>query len=68
MESQAVRVELPFLADARQPLPCPACSEPMGTWSLFKVQIDRCEPHGVWFDPDELAQVLLAVWVRSTVV
>ena len=61
-----VPIALPFEPHDRQPLPCPHCSAPMATWRLFRVDVDRCEHHGVWFDPDELAQVLLAVWVRST--
>ena len=56
-------VPLPCYPDpARQPLPCPSCTTPMETWKLFKVEIDRCDKHGVWFDRDELQQVLYATF------
>lgn len=66
MNAGPYAVQLPFVKSAHQPMPCPTCTELMGTWSLFDVQLDRCEKHGIWFDPDELAQILLAVWVRSS--
>lgn len=30
----------------------------MDTLLLFDIPVDRCQPHGVWFDKDELADVL----------
>ena len=65
MEQTPLFANLPFVTHARQALACPDCSEPMGTFQLFSVEVDRCDKHGVWFDPDELAQVLMAVWVSS---
>jgi len=65
MTPSPYKLELPFVHSPHQPLACPACTEVMGTWSLFGVQVDRCDNHGVWFDPDELGQILLAVWVRG---
>jgi len=52
-------VELPFAEDARDPLSCPNCHDPMRTLLLFDVPIDSCIKHGVWFDGQELALVLL---------
>jgi Zn-finger nucleic acid-binding protein len=37
----------------------------MDLFSIFQVQIDVCETHGIWFDANELAQVLLRA-ARST--
>ncbi len=37
---------------------CPTCSETMDiAWMLF-LQMDRCEEHGIWFDPGEFNQAL----------
>lgn len=44
-------------------LPCAVCKHTMETLLLFDIAVDRCHSHGVWFDKDELANVLL----RSTV-
>jgi Zn-finger nucleic acid-binding protein len=40
--------------------PCPDCGSPMQAAVLFHIPIDRCaeKKHGVFFDKDELAQVL----------
>ncbi|MBA3463302.1 MAG: zf-TFIIB domain-containing protein [Deltaproteobacteria bacterium] len=51
-------LQLPFQTDARQPLPCPTCTK-MRTLLLYNVAIDSCTKHGVWFDAQELATVLL---------
>lgn len=48
--------------EGRAALLCPGCGKAMGTWKLRKVDIDRCEAHGVWFDKDELEAVLLATF------
>lgn len=37
---------------------CPVCTKPMQTVNLEKVALDRCPDHGVWFDAEELAQLL----------
>lgn len=39
---------------------CPHCAAVMRRSRLATVPIDRCDDHGFWFDPDELAQVLAA--------
>lgn len=37
---------------------CPICVEDMEiAWMLF-LQMDRCEDHGIWFDPGELDRAL----------
>ncbi|HTL32537.1 MAG TPA: zf-TFIIB domain-containing protein [Kofleriaceae bacterium] len=37
---------------------CPECGEQMQTVKLGSVNLDRHEPHGVWFDKKELAELL----------
>ena len=37
---------------------CPTCTEPMQHVTLGSVALDRCPPHGVWFDAGELAAAL----------
>jgi Zn-finger nucleic acid-binding protein len=37
---------------------CPVCTKAMQTVNLDKVALDRCPDHGVWFDAEELAQLL----------
>ena len=37
---------------------CPACDTAMETVKLGSVNLDRHEPHGVWFDKTELAELL----------
>jgi Zn-finger nucleic acid-binding protein len=59
MQTPLEPVELPFALDERPPLQCPGCTEPMRTLTLYGVEIDTCEKHGIWFDPQELALVLL---------
>ncbi|MDQ3333724.1 MAG: zf-TFIIB domain-containing protein [Myxococcota bacterium] len=44
-------------------LPCAVCKHTMETLLLFQIAVDRCHSHGVWFDKDELAEVLR----RSTI-
>ena len=61
MFAPARRVPIPLVPHARQPLPCPNCRDPMGTWTLHRVSIDRCATHGLWFDRDELQVVLRAI-------
>jgi Zn-finger nucleic acid-binding protein len=39
-------------------LPCAVCKHTMETLLLFEIAVDRCHSHGVWFDKDELAEVL----------
>lgn len=37
---------------------CPECGDAMQTVMLGRVMLDRHEPHGVWFDNKELAELL----------
>ena len=39
-------------------LGCPECKRPMQRIAMHGIPIDRCTAHGIWFDPDELEQVL----------
>jgi Zn-finger nucleic acid-binding protein len=39
---------------------CPRCATNMATNELFGVTIDRCDEHGIWFDPSELQRILQA--------
>jgi len=53
-------VELPFTVDGnREQLRCPTCRDGMRLISLYQVQIDICDKHGIWFDANELAAVLM---------
>lgn len=44
--------------ESRTALTCVVCAQPMAALVVFGVPIDRCRPHGFWFDRDELAEVL----------
>ena len=58
-QSANTLVELPWKPRAIDQLrPCAVCGEPMQTVSLGTVALDRCAPHGVWFDRKELAAIL----------
>ena len=46
----------PRAADARRS--CPTCSRAMQNVMLGTVALDRCPPHGVWFDSGELVRAL----------
>jgi Zn-finger nucleic acid-binding protein len=59
MQTPPSLIALPLVEDVRDKLRCPACSEGMSTVTLFQVPIDLCENHGIWFDANELATVLL---------
>ncbi|HLL21286.1 MAG TPA: zf-TFIIB domain-containing protein [Kofleriaceae bacterium] len=37
---------------------CAVCTQPMDAVALGTVALDRCAPHGVWFDPEELASLM----------
>lgn len=39
---------------------CPRCGDAMAAIWWSQQPVDRCERHGTWFDPDELAPVLRA--------
>lgn len=66
-QMQTPQRHVPLMATPvkREPLRCPTCTQPMQAFNLFDIPIDACEKkHGVWFDANELAQLLLAS-VRS---
>jgi Zn-finger nucleic acid-binding protein len=46
----------------RARIACPACTDAMDALRLGHIEIDRCTKHGLWFDRNELQQVLLAVY------
>jgi Zn-finger nucleic acid-binding protein len=54
---------LPVLSrrvDRLRRLPCAACGTPMEKVMLGAIELDRCDPHGVWFDAGELERVVSA--------
>jgi Zn-finger nucleic acid-binding protein len=51
--------ELAFCDDTRPALLCAVCDEAMQPLRLFEIAAARCATHGVWFDKDQLAHVLL---------
>jgi Zn-finger nucleic acid-binding protein len=58
-QSASSLVELPWRANTEDHVrACPQCGKAMETVALGTVALDRCEPHGVWFDAKELADVL----------
>lgn len=46
--------------DPRETIPCIACGDAMEPLRVHGIAIDRCRPHGFWFDRDELQAVLHA--------
>jgi len=55
-QSAATLVELPWQPGTEDHVrACPECTGAMQTVKLGTVALDRCEPHGVWFDANELA-------------
>ncbi len=54
-------VELPWEARPDKPRPCAECKTEMQTVSLGSVALDRCARHGVWFDMNEMTQLLKQV-------
>jgi Zn-finger nucleic acid-binding protein len=59
MQSPPAPVELGGNLEARSPLPCPDCTEPMEPLSVFGISLDVCKKrHGIWFDANELASLL----------
>src|SRR4051812_23664654 len=51
-------VRLPWAARVGAPRPCPMCTAGMQTVGLAGIELDRCAPHGIWFDATELDAVL----------
>jgi hypothetical protein len=40
---------------------CPRCAARMTKHTLYEMQVDRCEAHGIWFDDQELQGALAKV-------
>ena len=60
MQTPLEPVTLGIVEALREPLACPSCKNAMRTVTLYNVPIDVCgKNHGVWFDANELALVLL---------
>lgn len=58
-QSASHLVELPWQPNREDHVrACPECATGMQTVKLGSVALDRCEPHGVWFDANELAALL----------
>lgn len=58
-QSASTLVELPWQPSTENHVrACAECSASMETVKLGTVALDRCEPHGVWFDANELAALL----------
>jgi Zn-finger nucleic acid-binding protein len=58
-QSAATLVELAWQPNTEDHVrACPECAAAMQTVKLGTVALDRCEPHGVWFDAKELAALL----------
>ena len=51
-------VKLPWAVRSGQPRPCPMCAAGMQMVELGGIELDRCAPHGIWFDATELDAVL----------
>lgn len=58
-QSASALVSLPWQPNTEDHVrACPECSMNMQTVKLGSVALDRCEPHGVWFDAKELGDLL----------
>lgn len=58
-QSASTLVELPWQPNREDHVrTCPECGNTMEGVKLGTVALDRCEPHGVWFDATELAALL----------
>jgi Zn-finger nucleic acid-binding protein len=61
-ERASTLVELPWQPNTEDHVrACPECGRDMATVKLGTVALDRCAPHGVWFDASELASLLKQV-------
>lgn len=58
MEMTNAPWEVPPVTGAGSDRKCPVCTSPMRVEVLEAVTIDRCSPHGVWFDDTELQTAL----------
>ncbi len=55
-QPEALSLEPP--RDSESARTCPCCTEQMTKHMLHGIQIDRCEQHGIWFDPEEMQRIL----------
>lgn len=55
-EPKALALEPP--RDTENPRTCPRCTNQMTKHLLHGIQVDRCEPHGIWFDAEEMQRIL----------
>jgi TFIIB-like protein len=56
--SEAKPLELDKQLEGELVRTCPRCLGQMEKFALHGIQIDRCEPHGLWFDPEEMQRIL----------
>lgn len=54
----SVSPKLRWKVDDRPGLPCAVCRTMMEAALLFETPVERCHQHGVWFDKNELSNVL----------
>jgi Zn-finger nucleic acid-binding protein len=59
-------VALPWVARVDKPRPCAECRADMQTVNLGSVALDRCAQHGVWFDANEMTELLKQVKLFKT--
>lgn len=52
--AKALEISNPLLSD----IGCPACSQRMVEIKIFDVTVDKCAEHGIWFDREELDEVI----------
>jgi len=58
-QTTASIVELPWQPNSESHVrACPECGTSMASVKLGSVALDRCGPHGVWFDDKELAALI----------
>ncbi len=57
-DMKGTMVTLPWVPRTGDHRACPVCTKEMLTVSLVNVALDRCAAHGVWFDANELQEVL----------
>jgi Zn-finger nucleic acid-binding protein len=50
--------QLTFAPAEGDRLACPSCREVMTPAQMHGILVDRCDKHGIWFDPTELEMVL----------
>ena len=57
--SRTVKSDAPAWLDAgTSQIACPECHTTMQAITLHGVHLDRCTKHGVWFDIDEITEML----------